>query len=146
MTPPDTLDDQSAPIAELPPGIRLVAWMFMGLGVLGLVSIAATLIEGPPVINVAFLGIFIGRGLLRGGWRTGAMIFVLVALVWIASAILSLVTAEAPRYVLLVPVGGLAMMLLWMFRVLLRRDVRQFYEARAAAAAAGASTDFPQGR
>jgi hypothetical protein len=119
----------------LPAGIRPVAWMFMGLGVLGLVSIAATLIEGRPVINVAFLGIFIGRGLMRGGWRTGAMIFLLVALVWLASFTMTLVMSLDPRYVLLVPIGAVALMLLWMFRVLLRRDVRQFYEARAAATA-----------
>jgi hypothetical protein len=141
---PDVLDYKTAaPVEDLPPGIRPVAWMFMGFGVLGLVSIAATLIEGRPVVNVAFLGIFIGRGLMRGGWRTAAMIFLLVALVWLASVVASLLSAPEPRHVLLVPIGVVTLMLAWMFRVLLRRDVRRYYEA--AAAAAGAS-GFPVSR
>ena len=136
---PDLTNQESpaapTPEAEVPPGIRPVAWMFMGFGVLGLVSSAATLIEGRPVVNVAFLGIFIGRGLMRGGWRTAGMIFLLVALLWLASFTMTLLTSLEPRYVLLVPICAVAAMLLWMFRVLLRADVRAYYEARAAAAA-----------
>ena len=65
-----------------------------------------------------------------------------VALLWLASVTMSLVTAPEPRHVLLVPIGGMAVMLAWMLRVLLRGDVRRFYAARAAATSASAG-DFP---
>ncbi|NLE37072.1 MAG: hypothetical protein GX621_03510 [Pirellulaceae bacterium] len=115
-------------IAPLP--LRIVAFLFILLGVLSATEIVLSLIKGRFNLDIGVLGIFIGRGLLRRSerWRScgawfvgfafvmlglGVLAYGVVRLLFSPSASVNVSVEPSPGVVVLV-----AIVAYWAFRVL----------------------------
>ena len=129
-----------APPGTLPPFVRLVAWIFVFWGVVAVIWLVFALARGhmPNVLGV--LGLPIGHGLLRGRslWRAIGLIFLVLVMINCVVFVVSLYRAPeaiptpAVRSGVLTLIGLLCTSAIGMFRVLVRADVREFYESRVA--------------
>ena len=127
-----------------PKALTVVAWLFILGGIWAAIKMLLQLSSGGLHLDFGVLGIFIGPGLLSGsrGWRTcGLVIIWLVMLFTPVFALLSLfsggnvtlsyfgktVNNVAPIYGVLV--AGVAFLFyFWIYRVLVREDVRAFFD------------------
>lgn len=129
---------------SIPWSLRLVGILFLLVGVISLADLVATIGTARLRFDPAVIGIFVGVGLLKLSrvWRVVALItlsIVLVFLVLMARVILRYggidtmqwgneVWAIGTPAVFLFGLAAVALLILWQFRVLLRRDVRMLFK------------------
>lgn len=128
----------------LPRSLTVVAALFVLSGVLALVEIVLALLSGRIDLNFGVLGVPIGWGLLHlsPGWRTLAVVFLLIAVVGLPIIALLFLGASGPVTVTLfgwsvgsaskelaLVVSALAFaMSAWQLWVLMRPDIRALFE------------------
>lgn len=131
-----------------PLSLTFVSVLFILAGAYAALNIVADFIRGSININLAVICLFIGFGLLRlhPGWRICALVFLWF---FFLSAVLAAgidvfgdsaqvalfeleLTRTELRLVAIVVDGLLAALLCWMYRVLVRQDVKYLFERRAA--------------
>jgi hypothetical protein len=119
---------------RIPIPLKLVGWIFILGGISAAIEILIDASNGRTNLNFGVLGVFIGIGLLRlrTGWRTLALVLLVIALVFIP--ILSVLALSTPGNLSFnifgQKVAALAVFFVftfWQFRVLLRPDVRALF-------------------
>jgi hypothetical protein len=128
---------------RIPIPLKLVGWIFILGGISAAIEILIDASNGRTNLNFGVLGVFIGIGLLRlrTGWRTLALVLLVIALVFIP--ILSVLALSTPgnlsfnifgqKVAALSPPMFLILLAVffvftfWQFRVLLRPDVRALF-------------------
>ena len=121
----------------------IVAILFVMMGVLSAVGMVEKIMAGSLFVNFDFLGLLIGPGLLRRkqGWRTCALVFIWISMILgpIIAAVfmylggpldLTIFGRKIGQAPVAVGVGiGVAVFVVnfWMFRVLVRPDVRAYF-------------------
>jgi hypothetical protein len=137
---------------QAPLALRIVAALFIISGIFAALEVLVSLARGRINLNFGVLGIFIGLGLrrFRHGWRTCALVFTWIALVFLpVFALLVLggahpihvklfgqrVGSTSPGTALFMAVAAFALVL-WQYRVLTRRDVVQLFNEQAEPGAA----------
>jgi hypothetical protein len=81
----------------IPTAVKIVAWLFIMLGVSSALEMVVGLMQWRITLQSGVLGIFVGRGVLRGvdGWRRLAFWLSAITTVWcIALAVWMLVRGE----------------------------------------------------
>ena len=128
----------------LPTALKVVAWLFLGFGVLAAVGLIADFSHGKLNLNCGVLGIFAGPGLLRRRrrWRTCALLLLWLDLVLIPIGIVfllanysspatpdfhGLVVGTVPLPPILILQGMLWALTIWQYRVLTRLEVRALF-------------------
>ncbi len=138
----DPLEYYRPPEPRRPAALTAVAWIFICFGILAVLEVVVGLFQSRLSINLAILGIFIGRGLLnlRRGWRTCALVFIWIGLIAMPLlVIIALASGNAhvnlfgaksdiPAVFVCVPVAGLFALDLWQYRVLTRPDIRSLFQ------------------
>jgi hypothetical protein len=136
-----TQEDPEPPI--LPAALRVVAYLFIIGGVLSVIDIIVAFTQGQLKLNFGVLGLFIGPGLLhlRAGWRTCALIFLWITIIFCVILGLLIVGSGrdgtfkfyskpvgsiSPGVGVLIVVGFLVLAI-WEVRVLTRPDVRKLF-------------------
>ena len=118
--------------ATPPVSLVIVGVLFCLRGLAALLTTAVALVQGHVNVDLTFLCLFVGVGLLRRsiGCRTWALVFIWIGLILTPLAVL--VTLSLPglaRFGPLWPIGLLQeMLLIWMLWVLKRADVRRHFE------------------
>ena len=118
--------------ATPPVSLVIVGVLFCLRGLAALLTTAVALVQGHVNVDLTFLCLFVGVGLLRRsiGCRTWALVFLWIGLILTPLAVL--VTLSLPglaRFGPLWPIGLLQeMLLIWMLWVLKRADVRRHFE------------------
>ena len=137
---------------QAPRALSIVVALFIISGLFAALEVLVSLTRGRINLNFGVLGIFIGLGLLRfrRGWRTCALLFTWIALVFVpVFALLVLggahpirvklfgqrVGSTSPGTALFIAVAAFAVAL-WQYRVLTRRDVVQLFNEQAEPGAA----------
>jgi len=94
--PLDSVATRASESPSIPVSLKVVAWIFIIGGVLACIEIVVALLHEHININFGVLGLFIGPGLLklRRGWRTCALVYLVIAL--IAIPIITLLSLGAP--------------------------------------------------
>ena len=132
---------------QAPLALKIVAALFIIGGIFAALEVLVSLARNRISLNFGVLGIFIGLGLLRfrRGWRTCALVFTWIALVFVpVFALLVLggahpihvklfgqrVGSTSPGTALFLAVAAFALAL-WQYRVLTRRDVVQLFNEQA---------------
>ncbi len=142
--PPDSVATRASESPSIPVSLKVVAWIFIIGGVLACIEIVVALMSEHININFGILGLFIGPGLLklRRGWRTCALVYLVIAL--IAIPIITLFTlgapasgfhisvfgqplSHAPMELVLVIAIGVFLLVLWEYWVLTRPGVRALF-------------------
>jgi hypothetical protein len=132
----------------IPTSLKVVAVLFIVGGIISVIEIIMSLLNGQISINFGPLSIFVGAGLLRLSptWRTWALVFTWFALVVAPLFGLFVLINPGPLYftlfgqkLSLVPMAaGLMTALvffliaLWQYRVLTRPDVRALFRLSSA--------------
>lgn len=128
---------------KVPTALKVVAALFVISGVFDAVEILVSLVDSHINFNLGVLGIFIGRGLLRfrSGWRTCALVFTWLALVFGPLFAILAASGDFPTYFELFgqrigdappAIVGLFFIIffaiaVWQYRVLTRRDVAALF-------------------
>jgi hypothetical protein len=130
---------------QLPTALKVVAWLFIINGVLTALKMAAALFAGRIDIDFGVIEIPIGWGLLRlnRGWRTVALVFLVIALVGIpiiaifvafssggafTISLFGLPIGATDKTVFLLVAAIAFAIVAWQFSVLNRKDVRDLFE------------------
>ncbi|MBN1675625.1 MAG: hypothetical protein JXR37_31575 [Kiritimatiellae bacterium] len=130
----------------LPTHVRIVAWLFVAIGLLSLAQFFLLLRRSIATWPIGALGLFIGWGLLAGrnGWRIAALVWLwagivtlpvqLIAVIFWPGVIAFRFLGQTLAY-LEKPAAGLFTVLgfllcLWQYAVLTCRPVRRRYEGR----------------
>jgi hypothetical protein len=148
----------------IPWDLRVVAWLFIAIGVLSAAQMAWSLLDGDLFLNLGVVGLFIGRGLLRlkPGWRHLGLAMLWIAIVAGAVGVLAVLAvlvvrpasvtwARGARWYEAVSAACGFLVLFWQLHVLRRPGVRQLFEGgprveplpRARAWEVTAPTNFP---
>jgi hypothetical protein len=118
--------------ATPPVSLVIVGVLFCLQGIAAALATAVLLVQGHVNVDLTFLCLFVGVGLLRRstGCRTWALVFIWIGLILIPLAVL--VTLSLPglaRYGPIWPIGLLQeILLIWMLWVLRRADVLRHFE------------------
>jgi hypothetical protein len=128
---------------RIPIQLKLVAWIFILAGISAAIEILIDASNGRMNLNFGVLGVPIGIGLLRlrTGWRTLALVFLVIALAFIP--VLSVLALSTPgnlsfnifgqKVAALSPplfftlLAVFFVFTFWQFRVLVRPDVRAMF-------------------
>ena len=132
--------DNTTPI---PTSLRVVALLFILCGVLSLIQVIGSLMNGNLNINFGVLGLFIGPGLLRlsQGWRTCALVFLWIAIIGMPILAILFMTASGPldfkvfgqkaghgsKELVILLACLMFILAAWQYRVLTRPDVRRLF-------------------
>jgi ABC-type sugar transport system permease subunit len=122
-----TLDYQSPSKPSLPAALVVVAWLFIGFGIVSIIGLP--------------LGVFVGRGLLRlcPGPRTFALglfwILIILPLLVLPAVSLGILATIFPERMTNPTDGVLILAVLlacpagafWSYKILVRRDIRQLF-------------------
>ena len=142
--PSDSVTTRVSESPSIPVSLKVVAWFFIVGGVLACIEIVVALMSGHININFGILGLFIGPGLLklRRGWRTCALVYLVVALIAIPIiTVLSLGApasgfhisvfgqplSRAPMELVLVIATGAFLLSVWVLWVLTRPQIRALF-------------------
>ena len=128
---------------KLPASLVVVAVLFIIGGVSSVIEVLLSLMNGHININFGVLGLFIGPGLLRlrRGWRTCALVFIWLGLIFAPIVALLVLTTNGqanfnvfgqrvggiPDVLALAIVAVVFAIVLWEYRVLTRPDVRELF-------------------
>jgi hypothetical protein len=129
---------------QIPTSLKVVAAVFMLSGAASLIGMILALMSGRIDIEFGVLGLPIGWGLLHlsPGWRTLALLFLVIAIIGlpligflfltaqgpVGFSILSLPMGQVSKEVGLVFAGVGWVLSLWQFRVLTSDEVRLLFE------------------
>jgi hypothetical protein len=133
---------------QAPAALKVVAVLFIISGVLAVLEILVSLTRNHINFNFGVLGIFIGLGLLRfrRGWRTCALVFIWLMLIFIPVFGIMVLAGTRPIHLKLFGqqmgyasatfaffvATVLFALAVWQYRVLTRPDVVQLFEDNAA--------------
>ncbi|MEA2677249.1 MAG: hypothetical protein QOJ81_1390 [Chloroflexota bacterium] len=128
----------------IPTSLKVVAALFMLTGATSLIAILLALMNGRIDIEFGALGLPIGWGLLHfsPGWRTLALVFLVLGIVGLPLIGLLFLTTQGPVgfSILSLPMGQVSkevglgfaavawVVSVWQFRVLTSDDVRLLFE------------------
>jgi len=136
---------------QIPTTLSVVSYLFLIEGVLSVIEIVFSATRGAVHPDFGFLGLFIFGWLRRysRGWRTCALVFIWIDLIFLAFVI-GLVLYDggavwrslSGREFVSIPLGWSLMMLvpffvlvLWQYRVLTRPDIRSLFYGESQTAA-----------
>jgi cytochrome c oxidase subunit IV len=127
----------------IPTSLRVVALLFILVGVSSLIDVIGSLFQGTLKIHFGVLALFIGPGLLRlsQGWRTCALVFLWIAMIGAPIIAILLMTASGPldfklfgqrvghgsKELGILLAGLMFVLAVWQARVLTRPDVRRLF-------------------
>jgi hypothetical protein len=128
---------------NIPALLKIVAWLFIIGGIFACIDIVTSLRKGHVNLNLAIIGIFIGFGLLKlhRGWRTCALVFLWIFFIGIPIISMFYLTQLSsgfsihifgqplprnPIIILLIDII-IFLLLLWMYRVLIRPEIRSLF-------------------
>jgi hypothetical protein len=128
---------------NIPAPLKIVAWLFIIGGIFACIDIVTSLRKGHVNLNLAIIGIFIGFGLLKlhRGWRTCALVFLWIFFIGIPIISMFYLTQPSsgfyihifgqplprnPIIILLIDII-IFLLLLWMYRVLIRPEIRSLF-------------------
>jgi len=127
----------------LPTSLKVIAILFIIGGAFDTLDMVFALFRSTIKINFGFLGLFIGPGLLalKPGWRTCALVFIWMGMIFIPIFVILLMVSNAPLNfnVLGVSVARLAKFLglivaalffafiYWQYHILTRPDIRALF-------------------
>jgi hypothetical protein len=118
--------------ATPPVSLVMVAVLFCLRGIAALWATAVLLVQGQVNVDLTFLCLFVGVGLLRRsiGCRTWALVLIWIGLILTPLAVLDTLSLPGlARFGPLWPIGLLQeTLLIWMLWVLKRADVRRHFE------------------
>jgi hypothetical protein len=133
----------------VPRAVRIVGWLFVVFGILGLTDMAVSLVEDDHVIlNLDFLGLFVGMGVLRlqQHWRRWALVLLCLEILLMLLALIVLPLWGRPNAswlrmpvrerenLSLLAFAVVAFMLslkIWQYRVLRKPAVRELFDWHA---------------
>ena len=132
-----------------PASLMIVAFLFIVSGIASVWEVSSALSHGRVNINFGILALFVGIGLLRfkRGWRTCALGIVWLSFLFAALALGKLIfspesvtigwigshsTAAQRPLMTWVLVIAMSLLVVWVYRVLTRRDVRRLFGIQAA--------------
>jgi len=131
---------------RLPIQLKIVSWIFILGGISAAIEIFIDATKGHMNLNFGVLGIFVGIGLLhlKRGWRTLALVFLLMALIF--TPIVGVLAISRPGnldfqlfgqkiaaispFLFFLLLAGFFALTLWQFRVLVCRDVSAIFQNR----------------
>ncbi|MHC4214426.1 MAG: hypothetical protein ACYSWP_13760 [Planctomycetota bacterium] len=128
---------------QIPTSLVVLAILYILGGICAVLEIIVSLAHSHININFGVLGLFIGPGLLRlkRGWRTCALVFIWIALIFLPIFTIFMLShsgpldfkvfgqkvGHIPKEVGLVISVLLFLFSLWQYRVLTRPDVRRLF-------------------
>jgi hypothetical protein len=116
--------------AHIPTSLKIVAALFMLVGVLSAIDIVVALTRGYIELNFHVLGLLIGPGLLwlKRGWRTCALVVLWITMIIIVILAANLIGHPIPLTTFWLLVATVAFALtFWQYRVLTRPDIRRLF-------------------
>lgn len=128
---------------QVPTPLKVVASLFILVGVCSLIEILVSLMYGRIFLNLGVLGLFIGFGLLRlsRGWRTCGLVFLWIGMIGVPVVAILFISVGGPTIRFFgqkvghaSPSLGIAaavvgfLITLWQYRVLTRPEVRELFE------------------
>jgi hypothetical protein len=132
---------------RIPASLKVVAILFILGGICSVIEVLVSLMYSHININFGVLGLFIGPGLLalRRGWRTCALVFVWIALIFIPIFTIFMLGHSGPldfkvfgqkvghasKELGLATAAILFLLSIWQYRVLTRPDVRRLFGVEA---------------
>ena len=121
------LEYASPPPESIPGELKVVAWLFIGFGILSGLEVLWSLTAGRISLNLGLLGIFVGIGLLRlrNGWRICGLVMLTLALLL---GVLAVVLTVISGMIIAVAISVILLAVtVWAFGVLTRSDVRRLF-------------------
>lgn len=128
----------------IPTSLKIVAILFLINGIFAVIDVIEAFMNNTISVNFSVLELFIGLGLLRlsRGWHKVAIVYTWIGLIMIAISIVVFMLASDPLEFSLFDqqvghvskewgvglVGGFFLIMLWIYRVLTRPDVRELFE------------------
>ena len=141
-----TTDNLQLSVSErpnIPASLKIVAWFFIIGGIFACIEVLTALMRGHIGLNLGVLGLFIGYGLLKlnRSWRTCALVFLWILFIGIlAISILYLTQPSSgffvrifgqplPRNPIIILFFDIIffLLLLWIYRVLTRTEIKSLF-------------------
>jgi len=136
---------------QIPTALSVVSYLFLITGILAVIEIIVSATRGAIHPNFLFLGLWIFGGLRRysRGWRTCALVFIWISLIFLAVIIGVILfvggalwqrpsdhnVVELPLVWSLMIVVPFFVLTLWQYRVLTRPDIRSLFYGESQTAA-----------
>ena len=127
-----------------PISLNIVAAIFLFFGVVSVLLMVESLVRGTFYFNIGFMCLPVAWGLSRRRpvWRMLAMIVITIGMVsvWIVGALVLLgheslalrwrgeTFLETSKWAGVLVLGGMFVALFWMYRILIRRDIKQLFD------------------
>jgi hypothetical protein len=128
----------------LPPDLKIVAYLFVIFGLLAVCEVIVSLFARRLSLNLGVLQLPIGIGILnlRRGWRTCALVFLALGLMFVPVFCLGLLfpplgtvdfrvfglrVGDASKGIVLAIAVAAFCLMIWQFRVLTRSDIRRLF-------------------